>query len=333
MLVGVECEVAGLSRQSLHDALSRTVSKSFRWELHDDGSIRRQNYSIANTSIIPISVYGSSYLPIGASPTDRYGPEVVSGPMKRDDILKFCEEVTAALYKIPASPRSSIHVHVSGFKGWQHIKNLILWMYHLEAPMFRISALGGRHRGEMAYDGVPNDYKYCRPLSSPIGICDDGGRAVPLVNMERLIESKSFGELLAAWGRLDFLMANEGLHHYCPHRLHSIQPCNLLNNGTMEFRLWNGVVKYLVDFVYLSIRLFELAKEGPPQFEPMLLGSKSLTASAGDISIILGVDIQHLWGERWCEAPEIPKLLSHYTHNTVIPSSSMRVHDLRWNRE
>lgn len=320
MRVGVEVEVGNLPRDMLSSRLRHAVDSRFGWQLHDDGSIRTRNYAIAGTPIIPIQVHDQTITPYGASAVDRYGPEIVSSPLNRDDALEFGEQVAKVLTKMPANPRASIHVHMSGFRTWQHIQNLVLWMYALEAPLYRIGGLGQRHRGELNYQGEPNDYKFCRPLSQPIHLVK-GMKKVPLVNMSRIATASTFGEFLFAWGRLDYYWVHNELGHYCPHRLHIVNLASLMRYQTAEVRLWNGVPKYIPDSIAISLRLFDLAEQGPPTFAPMLIGDyKALGHVTSDhISEILGMNIAHLWYERWATPPTTPDRLSHYSsHNELI---------------
>lgn len=320
MQVGVEVEIGSLPKDLLHARLKHAVDSRFNWQLHDDGSIRTRNYAIAGVPVIPIQVGEESIVPHGAALVDRFGPEVVSGVLDPEDAVEFGEQVAKVLCKMPANPRASIHVHMSGFHTWEHIKNLVLWTYALEAPLFRIGGLGQRHRGEMQYQGEPNDYKFCRPLSQPIHLIH-GQRRVPLVNMQKIASASTFGELLFAWGRLDHFWANGDLGHYCPHRLHIINLASLLRYRTVEVRLWNGVPKYIPDSIAISIRLFQLAEQGPPSFSPMLIGEyKNLSHITSDhISEILGMNVSHLWYDRWAAPPSILDRLSHYqSHNELV---------------
>jgi hypothetical protein len=327
MQVGVEIEVGNLSRDLLATRLRHSVDSRFNWQLHDDGSIRTRNYAIAGVPIIPIQVHDQTITPHGASLVDRFGPEIVSGVLSPEDAVEFGEQVAKVLCKMPANPRASIHVHMSGFRTWQHIRNLVLWTYALEAPLYRIGGLGQRHRGELYYQGEPNDYKFCRPLSRPIHLIR-GTRKVPLVDMDRIVTASTFGEFLFGWGRLDYFWAHGDLSHYCPHRLHIINLASLLRYQTVEVRLWNGVPKYIPDSVSISMRLFELAEQGAPKFSPMLIDDyKSLNHVTSDhISEILGMNINHLWYDRWAHPPTTIDRLSHYSnHNEIVNGSEALV--------
>jgi len=331
MLAGFEIEVAGLSRDSLRTKIRPAISSQYHIDFHDDGSIRRYNYAINDTPVIPISVNGRDFFPVGAERIDHYGPEIVTRPYDKHGILELAGELGEALCKIPENSRASIHVHVSGFKTWEHIQRLIWFMYTFEAPMFRISALGGRHRGELSYDGNPNDYRYCRPLSNPIHIVTrDGMKRVPLINIDGILDATSFGEMLKYWGRLDYFWNEGGLQHYCPHRLHCINIAPLLRHQTVEFRLFNGVPKYLQDVLALVIRIYELTEDWNYSREPMLLGTTP-DFTANEFSEILGgMDITHLWGNYWPKGVVDTRLLSHYNHHNEVISTSRSVYTCNW---
>lgn len=329
MLIGIEVEAGNIAREYLEKRLSSMINSRFGWSLHDDGSIRTHNYIIAEVPIVPIITNGRALYPAGARRFDNYGPEVVSVPLNRDDAFEFCLQLSKVLCKLPPNPRSSIHIHVSGFNGWKHIQNLLAWMYYFEAPLYRIAGLGQRHRGELSYQGESNDYRFCRPLSAPIGLRTADTR-VPLINIGKLLTAKTFGEMLYAWGRLDYFWALGELNHYCPHRLHGINLASLLRHRTIEFRLWNGVHKYLSDALQISLRLVDLAADGPPNLDmPMLLGSEP-DFTAEDLSSILKMDVRHLWGSSWPAPVIVPNLMSHYSNHNDLVSSRQGLQECVW---
>lgn len=327
--VGFEIEVAGLSRRALREKVVPALSSRFHVSLHDDGSIRRSNYEVDRVPIIPITVGTREYLPPGVQEVDRYGPEIVTDPYGKEDILQLAGEIAEALYKVPDNPRASIHVHLSGFNTWQHIQRLLKFFYYYEAPLYRVFALGNRHRGELNYDGVPNDYRYCRPLSKPIHLMD-GMKTVPLLDIEKVLGATTFGQMLAAWGRLDWFWNESGLQHYCPHRLHAVNLASLLRHRTVEIRVPNGTARFLQDTVALCIRIFELTtKKVEPHTAPMVLGSKP-DINADQFSQILGMNIAHLWGHYWPKGVINESLLSHYSHHQEVPHLRESCYPCAW---
>lgn len=328
--IGLEVEAGNISRDSLSALLQQYVDPDLRYQLHDDGSIRTENWEIGGGAIIPITVGRNSYYPVGARTVDRFGPEIVSDPLNREDARRFAIQVSEALFKHPINPRGSIHVHVSGFDNWQHVQNLCAWVYALEAPLFRVSGLGKPHRGGQMYQGRSNDYLYCRPLSAPIHIHhhNSDSRTVPIINTPNLLNAETFGQFLAAWGRLDLFWRNDSsLHHYCPHRQHIINIASLLRHGTVEFRLWNGVYEHVPTALDVSLRIFDMARVGPPAAGVHYRLGADHDMTPMEFSRMIDLDVFHVWGKHWPPGVLNPNLFTHYSNHLRAYEPTVEVLD------
>jgi hypothetical protein len=332
-MIGLEIEVPGVARSQLQEFVRRYLDSSCVFEISDDGSIRDTNYGFNDQthflSVLPISVGKERILPVGVSALDTRGPEIVTSPYTIETMKVYANQFASALYKIPDTPRASIHGHISEFRDWRHIQNLLRWFYYLEAPLYRLAGFGRRHRGEQRFDGERQDYNYCRPLSNPIGYMKNG-RLTPLLDIDKILQADSYAQMLYHWGRLDFWQYDGGLGHYCPHRLHGINIVPLLRQGTVEFRLWNGVYRFLPEVVDIMEALFDLSRDCTVPFStPMVLGGK-YDIDADQVSDILGVKINHIWGKTW------PKgcnglLQSHYRQHNEAISDSYDIFNVSYN--
>jgi hypothetical protein len=89
--------------------------------------------------------------------------------------------------------------------------------------------------------------------------------------------------------------------------------------GTVEYRIFNGVYRYLSDIVAIVEGLDRLAESGSPDFEPMILGTTP-AFTAEDMSRLLQYDVSHIWGWQWPRACQVRALPGHYQGFTTIPS-------------
>lgn len=315
--IGLEIELPHVATSVQH-FLQRTTK--CRYEMHDDGSIRNRNLLIDNVPIVPMQVNGRAIVPSGALMTESFGLELVTSPYEAEQMMAYAYELAEAFCKVPDTSRASIHAHTGQVgKSWRKVQRMCRWFYHLEAPLYRLSGLNRKHRGTQPHQGNEQDYNYCRPLSASIGM-NLGGRSsnrVPMINVHALLEADTASDFLAEWGRLDVYWTN--LQHWCPHRLHGINIVPMMRQGTVEYRIFNGVYRYIPDVVAIVNGLDRLAEQGDPDFEPMILGSEPIF-TAEDMGRLLDWDVRHIWGWSWPRGCHTTALQSHYRDGNSAPS-------------
>lgn len=316
--VGVEIEIQDLSRHGL-PGLDNIV----RHSVHDDGSIRSPTYQVAGIGVIPQKDERGEPILCNFMTQERdFGLEVVTQPYTFGEFYSIADKVAAFFGHVPQTPRTSIHIHVDvGGAPWTYIKNVILWARQLEAPLYRIAAGGGIHRGERSYKGKINDHRYARPFSAPIAAeWGDEGELRPLIDWDALATSRTASEFLRSWGRLDMAW-NEGLTHYCPHRLHMLNLASVMRQGTLEWRLFDGIYRHLPLFLRVVYGVHELAQYGPPlSSNGMDLGSSSTVIDCTEISSLLNVDVSPAWGALWPAGIADTLKKHHYTQDFRLNS-------------
>lgn len=288
---------------------------ALQYDLHDDGSTRTPTYTIGDTiAVIPHTFRDNrQFVASGViRNSHNYGMELVTRPMTIADALESggLALLSKHLKHIKSTVRTSIHIHIDvANRPWTYVQNAILWAHHLEAVLYRLAAGGRHHRGEY------NDYKFCRPLSNPIGAFwgSNARKARPLILMDKINEAQSMTQLLAAWGRLDHLSQPS---HYIPHRLHMVNLASVLRQGTLEWRLFDALYQHLATFVEIVASVHSLAALGPPPTICYPLGSAP-DLSMRDVSDMLQVDVSRLWGNRWQNMPEGTFIAPHYDGGRV----------------
>jgi hypothetical protein len=304
----------------LHASAVECVNPWLNCTVHDDGSVRDTTYRAGTIPIYPEFDGDTPVLSAGMSPDRRYGLEIVVNPYAYAEFLDKMYKFQLYFDHVPQTPRTSIHIHVDvAGESWKYIRNVLLWAYALEAPIFRMACDGGTHRGERIFNGEPNDHRYARPLSDPIGI-ESNGRLVPLIDWTQLVEAETASEFVAAWGRFDIFW-NPGIAHYCPHRLHMINLASVQRQGTLEWRVFDGIYGKIAYFAQLVYAIHDIASKGEPDFAPMLLGSQP-NIDAVWLSRLLNIDCEMLWGTQWPRPVRTHALRSHYPDAPRIPSTA-----------
>jgi hypothetical protein len=332
--MGLEIEIEGLP------AAAVTPLKYISFEVHNDGSMRGSTYIVDGLPLMLQHVdrrSGTVIVPSGMRDwrAETIGLEMVTRPYQYATLMPLAERLAQDLKHIPQTNRTSIHIHVDiGNRSWQYVQQCIAWAYYLEAPLFRIGAGGSRqgHRGSRKErDGNWNDYRFCRPLSNPIGIQVSGGsKWYPLVNIERLLKAETASEMLAHWGRLDTIWHNMG--HYIPHRLHMVNLVSVARNGTMEWRLFDGVYQHLPTFIQVVMSIHDLVDQGvyPHQVlpTPLRLGEDMSEISMANIEDILQLDLSPVWGSHWPKGVYHDNRSSHYAPMRVNSLKSQEVQQI-----
>jgi hypothetical protein len=274
--MGLELELPGFSAVAYREVFSYI---EHRWA--DDGSVREQTYVIDG---LPIAFRqrdsrGQVVLPSGVGSWEAgfTGAELVTEPYPYRELRPLAQRLAIDLQTLKAVPEASIHIHVDvADQPWAYVQNLLKIVAFLEAPLMRIAAGGrGSHRGtsqnrprvsgRVAARRTYNDYRYARPLSDPIGVENQHGDRIPLIDLDLLLGARSASEFYAAWGRLDLLCssASSGLRHYVPHRLHMVNLYSVPRQGTFEWRLFDAVYQHLRVFLDVVAAIHVLAALEP----------------------------------------------------------------------
>ncbi len=282
-----------------------------RFTTYNDGSLRNTTYVAGNLAIYPQEdARGNPILSLGMREQNPYGLEIVTSPYPYAEFLPLMQKAAQIFGHIPQNSRTSIHVHVDAAEEtWQEVRNVLIWARALEAIIYRLAAAGGTHRGCRAYMGDSNDHKFARPLSDPIGV-HWGSRVKPLIDWAMLTKATTASEFVAAWGRLDIHWGGS-LEHYVPHRLHMINIAPLLRLGTIEWRIFDGIYRYIDLFIELVYRIHQLANSGQMPDFAFDLGTLP-NVDAEWVSKLLNMDVGLLWGDNWQTGCLRRVPLSHY---------------------
>lgn len=294
--------------------LGRGTARAITWmncHAHDDGSVRSRTWLAGTIPVYPqFDPQDEPILSAGMQPDQRYGLELVTEPYAYEEMLSLMQKAEIFFGDVPQTSRTSVHFHVdvSG-EPWSYIRNVVRWVRALEAPLFRLACGGKEHRGARVHNNAPNDHRYARPLSMPIGITW-GRKIAPLIDWNRLIDATTASEFASSWGRFDLFWGG-GLGHYCPHRLHMINFASVYRQGTLEWRIFDGLYGHLATLIQIVYGVHRLAQMGTPDFDDMDLGTKP-SIDAQWMSRLLDADCERLWGDNWQKACTVPMLLSHY---------------------
>lgn len=304
--IGIEVEFTQIPQQGFDG-----FDSGIKFTPHNDGSTRGPTFVLQGTNI-PIILQrdqNNFIMCSGIQQQREYGMELVSdvhtlGHVKRN-INKFVRHVR----HINKDPKTSIHLHVDiADRPWTYTKNVILWARHLEAILYRLAAGGDEHRGS------ENNYKFCRPLSNPIGAyAGVAMKAIPLIDWKRFVQSTSLSEMLSAWGRLDWHCAVDNLPHYIGHRLHSVNLISAVRQGTLEWRVFDALYGNLALFIAVVEGIHKLGASGPPddRIQAYDLGDNA-DIECDQISELLGVDVAPIWGYKWQPKPKSDWPEPHY---------------------
>lgn len=315
--MGAELEFAKLGTNAVTG-----MENWLRFHLHNDGSVRDVTYTAGSIAIYPQEdKHGNPILSLGMKPQQPYGLEVITEPYTYTEFRTIGQKIAMVFGHIPANSRCSIHVHVDQHnETWRDVQRLIIWARALEAIIYRVSCGGNVHRGSQLYNGNPNDHKFARPLSMPIGVNWSNGKTNPLIVWDRLVGANTASEFVSSWGRLDRYWSG-GFEHYMPHRLHMINLSSILRLGTMEWRIFDGMYRYfdiILDFV---AHIHMLSSKGElPDFS-FDLGSTP-NVDVDWVNKLLDMDVSPLWGENWQKGCISRHPLSHYPNQPTLYTHS-----------
>lgn len=320
MQMGLECEIPHIT------AATASLVNWCRVEIHDDGSVRNDNYTIDGVAVLPMHRHEHLVYPSGAVVTDRFGAEIVTKPYDYHELHQHAATLASLFGHVPTTPRASIHVHVDVIdRPWTYVQNLVRWFLVLEAPLFRISALGEQHRGVQWFSDPQHrergryqqDHNYARPLTNSVGVAH-GRRRVPLIDAAGLLSATTASDFVAAWGRMDLYWGE--LQRYCPHRLHALNLVPLLTHHTVEWRLFNGRYRYLPKVLEVIRAMHVLAERPVPyDFIAMPLGSQP-SWTADEMSELLQMDVRDVWGHGWVPGCRVTAASHHYRGDLPMPS-------------
>lgn len=273
-LYGLEAELP-----EMHQAPSCLFSE-FPHEVADDGSIRANTYRIGDIPIVNSGKYlrDLSLLTDGLLPErgGYIGVELAFEPLDFQNALELADRLKSVCASMPQSNEAAIHIH-KGMenKSFREIQLVLKWTYYLEAILFSIA------KGNYPlHRGMSNNFKYARPLSSPITWHEFEYGApvqVPLLHIKKILEAKSFSEMLAYWGRLDYYWNQlHRMRKWIPQRLAMISILPLAKIGTLEYRLWNACYESTKAFLHVVEAIHTLAEHGiEPDYYfdiPLVLG-------------------------------------------------------------
>jgi hypothetical protein len=291
-----------------------------KFRVGDDGSLRDATYLAGDSlAVFPeMDSHGRAILSVGMRPQRNFGLEIIIDPYPYSELQQLAQKIAHYLSCVPQNPRTSIHIHVDADGNtWKEVRRLLLWVRALEAVIFRVACGGDVHRGARAYNGEPNDHRYARPLSAPIGVHTSGGKVRPLIDWNGIKNATSASEMVAAWGRLDTYW-NNGFEHYMPHRLHMVNIASILRQGTIEWRVFDGLYRHFDQLLAVVYAVHQLAGAGDPDFD-FPLGSEP-KIDAEWVSRLLDTDVSQLWGNNWQKPCIRPTPLSHYNNAPVLAS-------------
>lgn len=297
--------------------------------IHDDGSIRKPHWVYDNHPVIlPDGMRAPSYLLVS---TDAFGTEVVTPPLSLQSAREFARRVARVFASVPRCPTSSIHIHADVINwSWRDVWKVVMLCYVLEAPIFRIASGGDGHRGEA------NEYRYTRPLSMPIGVYLDD-EFVPLIDWKDnpLTTATTASEFLARWGHIDQVLAEHD-RHYLAHRLMFVNLQSVLEQGTLEFRVFDGQYTLAPSFLELVVAVFRAAarysvdeiKELATQAATMAVlaaeGAEAMPGLDWVVSVLRLPSssasarwLETAWGKHYPLPPKRPFIGSHYDERRI----------------
>jgi len=105
-----------------------------------------------------------------------------------------------------------------------------------------------------------------------------------------------------------------------PHRLHMINLASIIRQGTIEWRVFDGMYQYFDKFIELVYNIHALSAKGVPDVE-FLLGTQP-KIDADWMSNLLDMDVGVLWGENWQIGCARNHPLSHYSARPTFHSLS-----------
>jgi len=301
--------------------------------IHDDGSIRKPHFVYhGHPVVIPKRITVPTYC---LTSTDAFGTEVVTPPLSLQSARAFCKQVASIFASVPRHPTSSIHIHadVIGWP-WRAIWKVVMLAYVLEAPIFRIACGGDEHRGET------NEYLYARPMSMPIGVYLND-ELVPLIDWDEfpLTTASTASEFVDRWGCLGQARIEHN-RHYMPHRLMFVNLQSVLEQGTLEFRVFDGRYALALSFLELVVALFRAAaRYSVDEIKELVAHAATMAALAangagkmpdiGWVASILKLPsssavrwLDAAWGKRYPKPPKSLFIVSHYDERRIRSTTS-----------
>ena len=241
--VGVEIEIMDLTRNQL--SYDKELSR-LGWKITRDASVETRlvttdEFALIEDPDFPLSNKNSE---------TKIGAELVSNVINTGevDILQMFKTTTGLLASKgegDMSERASIHYHISYPFNLRILKAVIRLAANMEDIFFQLGCMGYTHRGES------NNATYCRPITGkgPAVIKDYAGRPVQIFNTPDLLEVDKLTEFWSRYGNLDNMAIAE--QRYVPVRYHWINLKSLLNQGSLEFRVFNTTLNPL--FIWATL--------------------------------------------------------------------------------
>lgn len=157
--------------------------------------------------------------------------------------------------EMPESTRSGIHFHISMPNGLKVSKSVLRVASHLEQVFYYLGGMGYEHRG------VSNDFTYCRPITGPGPSCiisPRTGNPVQCFVLSDLLRATNTRDF---WNRYGGIIMDNPPGKYFPIRYNWVTLYNLLNKGTVEFRVFNKSLnpRFILATLEFSRRVCETA--------------------------------------------------------------------------
>lgn len=314
--VGIEIESSFLTQDDAIN-LIRNSRLLENWRVHNDASVNTRRHYLPGLSGLSFKDSSGSIFGI-----KQFGAEIVSPPIDtiedstwKDQIKEVLNKVNS-VHEIPQK-ETSIHIHInSAGLPVYFTQNLIKLWQGLEATIYRLGiAESDCHRGELR-----EDYKYCRPLSSPHVVLSDNCLRYSY-STDKMLSARNYAEFFTAYGNVSL---SREPNKYHPARYSGLNFFPLQSINTIEFRVFNMTANYknVLAWVNLCKSMLRQSMGKPIELERQDLGF------SGDFNIprlqaILefddetGIQLEYLWNtSNWCNGVKAP-FYTHSGHNSI----------------
>ena len=313
--VGIEIESSFLTQDAAIN-LIRNSRLLGNWRVHNDASINTTRSSIPGLGISFNSVNGQMFS------RRTYGAEIVSPPIDTTEDESWKDQVKELLghiYKTGEIPQkeTSIHIHVNsaGIPVY-FVQNLLRLWQGLEASIYRLGiAESGIHRGELR-----EDYKYCRPLSSPHVVLSDNCLRYSY-SVDKMLSAKTYADFFTAYGNVSL---SREANKYHPARYSGLNFFSLQSINTVEFRVFNMTTnwKNVVAWIELCKSMLRQSMGKPIDLEKQDLGFSGEFNIPRLQSILefddeTAIQLEYLWNNSDWPNPVKGNFFTHSNHSTI----------------
>lgn len=273
---GIEIEFAGISMSLLKKKIPRG------WKLERDGSLTREVPTIAGREVSLELQSLSRYTNVQRT---TIGGELVSPILSFEHTRRLTKDVEYILDILKqeserVSDLASIHIHIYAGKypPLEFLRNYIMLVRAIEAPVFRLSVGESKeHRGV-----TNDDYLYCRPITGdgPQFVQDsETGMWMKAFDLDKMLKyAKTANDMIRAWCRSDYQP-----NKWVPGRYYWTHFVSLYRQGTLEFRQFNQTMhtKYILAWLDLSRAIVKKAWSGRCNLPEFGLGQQAPIGDSG----------------------------------------------------